>query len=276
MAFVKWNHFTKFAALVIAAFTLSPALAAPTPTQQAYIKASNTGVRDEFGRSVAISGDTLVVGAYGEDRNATGVNGNQGNNNANSSGAAYVFVRVGTNWVQQAYLKASNAGGLSPGESEGDWFGFSVAVSGDTIVVGAHGEDSSATDVNGVQNNNSAIGSGAACVFVRDGTNWVQQAYLKASYTRVDDLFGFPVEKRHAVGLRPHAHFAHLLEAVFSGLDDLPSVKGHLEATSFKINAKCVRKNYHRSTFTWRRHSELARGQRLSTLPNRPPNCTRS
>ncbi len=151
--------------------------------QQAYLKASNTGAGDEFGFSVAISGDTIVVGAYGEDSNATGVNGNQGNNNANSSGAAYVFVRDGTNWVQQAYLKASNTGGPSPGESEGDWFGFSVAVSGDTIVVGAHGEDSSATGVNGVQNNNSAIGSGAAYVFVRDGTNWVQQAYLKASNT---------------------------------------------------------------------------------------------
>ena len=58
----------------------------------------------------ASSGDTIVVGAYGEDSNATGVNGNQTSNSATDSGAAYVFVREGTNWSQQAYLKASNTG----------------------------------------------------------------------------------------------------------------------------------------------------------------------
>ena len=60
--------------------------------------------------SVAVSGDTVVVGASEEDSNATGVNGNQSDNSAVDSGAAYVFVRSGTNWSQQAYLKASNTG----------------------------------------------------------------------------------------------------------------------------------------------------------------------
>ena len=92
----------------------------------------------------------MVVGATGEASNATGVNGNQSDNSATDSGAAYVFVRSGTNWTQQAYLKASNTGA-------DDYFGWSVAVSGDTVVVGALGEDSNATGVNGNQSDNSAL-----------------------------------------------------------------------------------------------------------------------
>ena len=84
----------------------------------------------DFGASVAISGDTVVVGAHWEDSNATGVNGNQSDNSAANSGAAYVFIRSGTTWSQQAYLKASNT-------EAGDGFGHSVAISGDTVVVGA-------------------------------------------------------------------------------------------------------------------------------------------
>ena len=117
--------------------------------QQAYLKASNTGAGDYFGSSVAISGDTVVVGAYGEASNATGVNGSQGDNSAAGAGAAYVFVRTSGVWVQQAYLKASNTGA-------GDYFGYSVAISGDTVVVGAFDEASNATGVNGNEGDNSA------------------------------------------------------------------------------------------------------------------------
>ncbi len=159
---------------------------ASTIAQQAYLKASNTGAGDAFGWSVAVSGDTVVVGAVVEDSNATGVNGNQANNSAGDSGAAYVFVRSGTNWAQQAYLKASNT-------DADDQFGFSVAVSGDTLVVGAWTEASNASGVNGDQNDNSAYGAGAAYVFVRNGTNWSQQAYLKASNTEAGDNFGISV-----------------------------------------------------------------------------------
>jgi hypothetical protein len=151
--------------------------------QQAYLKASNTGAEDFFGVGLGVSGDTLVVSAFGEDSNATGINGNQGSNSALDSGAAYVFVRNGTNWTQQAYLKASNTGA-------DDWFGYSAAVADDTVVVGALQESSSATGVNGNQSDNSAHYSGAAYVFVRTGTNWVQQAYLKASNTEAADQFG--------------------------------------------------------------------------------------
>ena len=155
-------------------------------TQQAYLKAANTDARDNFGSSVAISGDTIVVGARYEDSNATGVNGDANNNLAGDSGAAYVFVRSGTIWTQQAYLKASNTG-------IGDHFGTSVAISDDTIIVGARSEDSNATGINGDGINDSAIESGAAYVFVRSGTTWSQQAYLKASNTDEEDAFGSAV-----------------------------------------------------------------------------------
>jgi hypothetical protein len=157
-----------------------------TWTQQAYLKASNPGVLDEFGTSVSISGDTIVVGAIGERSSATGVNGDQSNDDARDSGAAYVFVRVGNTWTQQAYLKASNTGA-------GDYFGISVSISGDTIVVGAYLEDSNAVGVNGDQSNDDARESGAAYVFVRVGNSWTQQAYLKASNTEASDNFGCPV-----------------------------------------------------------------------------------
>lgn len=152
-------------------------------TQEAYLKASNTEKDDSFGLSVSVSGDAIVVGTWNEDSDATGVNGNQNNNSAANSGAAYVFAREGTNWTQQAYLKASNTG-------TEDNFGYSVVVSGDVIVVGAPYESSNATGVNGNQTNNSAYASGATYVFVREGTDWVQQAYLKASNTQAEEYFG--------------------------------------------------------------------------------------
>ncbi|TKB67268.1 MAG: hypothetical protein E8D47_04640 [Nitrospira sp.] len=90
-------------------------------SQQAYTKASNTGVSDELGHSVALDGDTLVVGAPFEASNGIGVNpSTQNDNNAVESGAVYVFTRSSGVWTQQAYIKASNA-------EAGDQFGWSVA-----------------------------------------------------------------------------------------------------------------------------------------------------
>ncbi len=175
----------RLAALLLAFAAFVNPATSQTIAQQAYLKASNTGTDDAFGNATAISGNTLVVGAPSETSNATGVNGNQSNNSAQLAGAAYVFVRNGTNWVQQAYLKASNTG-------VNDIFGSVVAISGDTIVIGAPYEASSATGVNGNQGNGTS-GSGAAYVFVRTGTNWSQQAYLKASNTHWNDVFGVAV-----------------------------------------------------------------------------------
>lgn len=154
--------------------------------RQAYLKGSNTEANDSFGYCLAMSGETLVVGAPGEASNATGVNGNQADNSLTDAGAVYVFVRTGSQWVQQAYLKASNS-------NAGDDFGWSVAISGNTLVVGAPGEASNATGINGNQTDNSLSGAGAAYVFVRSGTTWTQQAYLKASNPGADDSFGYSV-----------------------------------------------------------------------------------
>ena len=152
-------------------------------SQQAYLKASNTDAYDWFGHSVSIYGDTIVVGALCEQSNATGINGNQSDNSAGCSGAAYVFTRTAGVWSQQAYLKASNT-------EPCDWFGQSVSISGDTIVVGAPCESSNATGVNGNQSDNSALYAGAAYVFTRVASIWSQQAYLKASNTDANDRFG--------------------------------------------------------------------------------------
>jgi hypothetical protein len=146
-----------------------------TWSQQAYVKASNPGASDNFGGSVALSGDgaTLAVGAISEDSAATGINGNPADGSALDAGAAYVFTRASGTWSQQAYVNASNTGA-------GDNFGSSVALSGDgaTLAVGAVGEDGgTATD----QADNTKVDAGAAYVFTRAGTAWSQQAYVKAS-----------------------------------------------------------------------------------------------
>jgi hypothetical protein len=151
--------------------------------QEAYLKASNTGADDHFGASVALSGDTLAVGAFLENSGARGVGGDQNDNQAPNSGAVYVFRRTGAAWQQEAYLKASNTG-------SDDYFGASVALSGDTLAVGAWGEDGGAQGVGGDQDDNSAPGSGAVYVFRRTGTTWQQEAYVKASNTGVEDEFG--------------------------------------------------------------------------------------
>jgi hypothetical protein len=159
-------------------------------THQAYIKASNTQSSDSFGFAIALSGDgnTLAVGATLEDSGARGVNGNQADNSAQSAGAAYVFVRTGTSWAQQAYIKASNA-------DAGDQFGWSIALShdGNTLAVGAQSEASMTMGVNGNQDDNSAADAGAAYVFARSGAIWTQQAYVKPSNAQAADRFGFSI-----------------------------------------------------------------------------------
>lgn len=169
-------------------------------TQQAYVKASNPDFSDNFGRAVALgaAGDTLAVSAPGEDSNATGINGDQANDQAGASGAVYVLVRAGSTWSQQAYIKPSNTdasdffgGGGSALGSIG--IGLALSTDGNTLVVGAAGEDSNATGINGDGSNGAAGASGAAYVFVRTGTVWSQQAYVKASNTGAGDSFGFAV-----------------------------------------------------------------------------------
>ncbi len=154
-------------------------------TELAMLKASNAGANDFFGFDVAIDGDTLIVSATGEDSNAIGVGGAQGDNSAADAGAAYVFVRTNGVWTQQAYLKATNTGA-------GDSFGCRVGVSGDFAVVGAHDEDGSASGVYGADDN-LLPGAGAAYAYVRTNGVWIPLAYLKASNPGGGDRMGIGV-----------------------------------------------------------------------------------
>jgi hypothetical protein len=132
---------------------------------------------DTFGSSVAISGNTAVIGAASAD---IGANLNQG--------SAYVFVRSGSNWTLQAKLTASD--GMIR-----DVFGINVAIDGDTIVVGAI-----------TARVNSRV-QGAAYVFVRNGTTWTQQQKLVSSDGAQDDNFGAGVAisgETIAVGAQGH------------------------------------------------------------------------
>ena len=113
------------------------------------ILASDGTASDRFGVSVAMSGDTAVIGAPGD--------GPQGA----ASGSAYVFVRGALGWVQQAKLTASDG-------AAGAAFGSAAAISGDTVVVGATNAKIAGTE------------TGAAYVFVRSGTTWSEQAKLSA------------------------------------------------------------------------------------------------
>jgi len=133
-------------------------------TQQAKLPASDAAAGDEFGFSVAINGDTAVVGALKDDDHGT------------NSGSAYVFVRdAEAVWTQQAKLLAADG-------AAGDQFGVSVAISGDTAIVGATGADGNVDD------------SGATYVFVRDARGaWTQQTKLLASDGAVFDNFGVSV-----------------------------------------------------------------------------------
>jgi hypothetical protein len=138
-----------------------------TWTQQAYVKASNTDSGDNFGYSVALSSDTLAVGATGEASDGS----SQFNNNLSAAGAAYVFIRNGTAWTQQAYIKASN-----PPPASDDNFGWSLALRGDTLGVGVPGQDSN---------------TGAGYLFARNSGTWSQLAFFKASNPGTNDVFGW-------------------------------------------------------------------------------------
>ncbi len=133
-----------------------------TWTQQQKLTASDGGLDDLFGFSVAIRSDSLVVGAMNDD---IGMNSNQG--------SAYVFVRSGMTWTEQQKLTASD-GMIS------DQFGGTVGIDGDTVIVGAGADDVQAVDDD----------RGSAYVFVRSGMTWTQQQKLTSADGGVGDEFG--------------------------------------------------------------------------------------
>ncbi len=133
-------------------------------SEQQKLEASDASADDFFGDSVAISGETVVVGAHGDD-GAAGFD----------QGSAYVFVRSGGVWSEQQKLEASDAAAL-------DSFGWSVAISGETIVVGAPFDDGAAGE-----------NQGSAYVFVRSGGVWSEQQKLEASDAAYFNIFGTSV-----------------------------------------------------------------------------------
>ena len=127
---------------------------------QAYLKSPNPDNDDNFGYTVAIDGDVIAVGAPNEDSNVTGVSMGttaSTDNSVGNSGAVYIFRRSVTTWAQEAFVKGHSI-------NTSDQFGWSVGLSGNTLVVGAIGEDSSVTGVlNGTSGstNNAVASSGA-------------------------------------------------------------------------------------------------------------------
>ena len=133
-----------------------------TWTQQSKLIGNDTGPGDLLGRSVGLSGDTAVLGAVG------------GTTMGTDSGAAYVFVRSDGVWTQQAKLTASDGGA-------GDKFGSSVAISGDSIIIGAPSDTPNGTN------------SGSVYVFTRIGEAWTEQAKLTGTNLSVNSMFGWSV-----------------------------------------------------------------------------------
>ena len=137
-------------------------------TETAKLTASDGAVNDQFGRSVAVDGDTVVVAAHGDDDNGA------------DAGSAYVFTKPNTGWAdatETAKLTASDGAG-------GDYFGISIAVDGDTVVVGAYLDDTSSAD------------TGSAYVFTKPNTGWAdatETAKLTASDWGSGDYFGLSV-----------------------------------------------------------------------------------
>ena len=180
---------------------------------------ASDGVRgDEFGTALAMSGDYAIVGAPRKD--------DAGNN----SGAAYIFTRQGTAWVEQAKL-------VAPDARAGDYFGVSVAIDEDTVLVGGHrinkptadagsvyvferlgnswlltdhltapdatkfayfgfsvGIDDDTAIIGAIRDDEAGSDAGAAYVFVRKGVEWTFQAKLLGNNTESEDNFGYAVD----------------------------------------------------------------------------------
>jgi hypothetical protein len=133
-----------------------------TWTQEAKIVAPDGAASDYFGSSVSLSGDSLAVGAHQDD------------DKGSSSGSVYVYTRTGTSWTQEAKIVASDG-------AASDNLGSSVSLSGDSLAVGAYGDDDKGSD------------SGSVYVYTRTGTTWSQEAKIVASDGANDDRLGYSV-----------------------------------------------------------------------------------
>ena len=131
--------------------------------QEQKVVSNDLTANDRFGFALDLDGARLAVGAFNDDTPAS------------SAGSAYVFLRVGTAWTQEDKLVASD-GALA------DLFGYSMALRGDSLAVGARLDDDGGTD------------AGAVYLFGRDGGDWIQRAKLVADDTAAQDAFGFSLD----------------------------------------------------------------------------------
>jgi trimeric autotransporter adhesin len=214
-------------------------------TQQAYVKASNTGGPDvgyQFGYSVALSSDgsTLAVGSTSEPSAATGIDGTQADTSAPEAGAVYVYTHQGANWAQQAYVKPWST------TTRGVLFGYSVGLSadGNTLAVGTYDEEG---------------GKGAVYAFTRNGGKWSQQARLQASNAERGDSLGCSI----AISDDGDTILAGAFDedALLAGIQ-APDAGAHDEADDISTGAAYV---FVRSAGKW---SQQAYMKAFNTRPN--------
>lgn len=139
-----------------------PALPTSAQCQLAKLTAGDADCGDFFGAKVSISGDRVLIAGDGHDHFG------------NNAGVAYIFRRDGTTWIEEAELSASDA-------MAGDQFGIRVSISGDRALIGAWAHDHFGTN------------AGAAYIFKRNGSTWIQEAELKGNDTTAGDAFGLGV-----------------------------------------------------------------------------------
>ena len=190
------------------------------PAQQAKIQATDKAASDYFGWSVALDGNTAIVGAYAEDHDVAGAN------SKSSAGSAYIFTKSGSTWSQQQKLVASD-------RRSGDYFGWSVAIDGNTAIVGAYlqGYDAS--------NANSKSSAGAAYIFTKSGSTWSQQQKLVADDRDASDHFGYSVAisgntaivGAYNAGTSQHSHYNRGAVYLFTRSGSTWSQQAKLEAS---------------------------------------------
>ena len=136
--------------------------------------ASDRGQGDNFGISVAISGNYAIVGAFFEDQDTSGAN------SLSESGSAYIFENVSGTWIFQQKIVASD-------RAQGARFGVSVAISGDYAIVGADSEDKDSSGANAIAS------AGAAYIFKNNAGTWTEVQKIVATDRSITDYFGVSV-----------------------------------------------------------------------------------
>jgi hypothetical protein len=181
-------------------------------TQQGKLLADDGAAEDHFGISVGIDGDTALVGAY-QDEDTAGA----------AQGSAYVFTRSGTVWSQQEKLTADDA-------AADDHFGWSVALSGETALVGAYDDDGA-----------GGAGQGSAYVYTRSGSAWSQQDQLTADDAAAADALGYSVALDGDLALVGASNFFVLDQGsvyVFSRSGEVWTQEQELAPIALSSNAK--------------------------------------